>query len=372
MSKVIIVYNSSKYVYLFKKNLIRSLKEYGFSVTVVAPRDEYSDRLEKIGVSYRPVSIRNQGLSPLKDIIFLINMFKIYRDIKPDFALLYTIKPNIYGTLASATLSINVINNITGLGTVFLKRGFVQSITKLLYKYSFKFSKKVFFQNSEDMALFTDQGLIHINKATLIPGSGVDVNHFKAANSTKNGKIIFLMIGRILVDKGVLEYIEAAKLIKSQFADAEFWLLGACDTDNKSSISYNQVRCWENDGIIKYLGEVEDVRKYISDSNVVVLPSYREGMPRVLLEALSMARPVIGSNVPGCREVVNDRVNGFFCDVKNSADLAKKMEEMISIGHEKRALMGENGRNDIIKKFDEKFVIQHYLKALNTDWNDVS
>lgn len=369
MKKIIIVYNSSKYVYLFKKNLIRSLILNNFDITIVAPRDKYTNRLNELGVSYKPISIASKGLNPFVDVIFLMKMIKIYRDIQPNYALLFTIKPNIYGTLASCISNVKVINNITGLGTVFLKDGFIQHITKILYKYSFKFSSTVFFQNSEDMSLFIDQGLIDVKKAILIPGSGVDVDHFKPMKKTPKDKVIFLMIGRVLIDKGIIEYIEAAKIVQTKNIDAEFWLLGGCDSENRSAISQHQVLSWEEAGIIKYLGEVDDVREFISIADVVVLPSYREGMPRVLLEALSMATPIIGSNVPGCREVVNDKVNGYFCEVKNSQDLALQIKKMVFLGAEARKEMGKKGRKEILKKFDEKIVINHYLSLLNTKLN---
>ena len=217
MTQVIITYNSSRYVFLFKRNLIRSLIKNGFSVTVVSPRDKYAERFHEIGVTYYPIAIDNSGLNPLKDLVLLINIFKAYKEINPDFNLIFGIKPNIYGTLVSHLLGIKTINNITGLGTAFLKEGVIQSISKFLYKHSLKFSSRVLFQNSEDKAFFVQQGLLDKNKPTLIPGSGVDVDKFRPISNVSKEGFIFLMIGRVLANKGVYEYIEAAKLIKNQY-----------------------------------------------------------------------------------------------------------------------------------------------------------
>ena len=370
MTQVIITYNSSRYVFLFKRNLIRSLIKNGFSVTVVSPRDKYAERFHEIGVTYYPIAIDNSGLNPLKDLVLLINIFKAYKEINPDFNLIFGIKPNIYGTLVSHLLGIKTINNITGLGTAFLKEGVIQSISKFLYKHSLKFSSRVLFQNSEDKAFFVQQGLLDKNKATLIPGSGVDVDKFRPISNVSKEGFIFLMIGRVLANKGVYEYIEAAKLIKNQYTDVQFWLLGSCESDNRTSIDCNKVKAWELEGVITYFNETDDVRKFIAKSDVVVLPSYREGMPRALLEALSMERPIIGSNVPGCREIVNDGVNGYFCKVKDALDLSKQIEKMILLDQVQRKMMGKNGRIEIIKNFDEEIVIKCYIQLLKSFADD--
>ena len=312
------------------------------------------------------------GLNPFKDLILLKDLFKIYKDIRPHFNLLFTIKPNIYGTLSSSLLGIKTINNVTGLGSVFLKKGIVQFLVKFLYKCSFKFSTRVMFQNSEDRALFTEQGLVSMEKTVLIPGSGVDVRRFKPIHTNLNQKITFLMIARLLVDKGVIEFIEAARLIRNEYSNVEFWLLGGCDDNSRSSIDRKTVQSWELEGLIKYLGEVEDVRESISKSDVVVLPSYREGMPRVLLEALAMETPIIGSDVAGCRDIVKNGINGYFCKVKDSLDLSKQMKKMILLDDGERRMMGKKGRLEILKNFDEEIVIQSYIQLLKYFTDDDS
>ena len=240
----------------------------------------------------------------------------------------------------------------------------MQYLIKVLYKLAFQFSSKVLFQNDEDKDLFLNQKLVKEQKVELIPGSGVDLNYFKPDIKKENENFTFLMIGRVMKDKGVLEYIEASKLILKQYDNVKFCLLGECDSDSHSSISYETICEWQSSGVIEYLGEVEDVRQHISSSEVIVLPSYREGMPRVLLEASAMEKPIIGSDVPGCRHIVRDEYNGYLCKVKDTTSLFQKMEKMISLSPKKRNQMGKNGRLVVEKNFDEKIVIQAYLKNL--------
>ena len=363
-NRVVITNNSSKYIYRFKKNLIKALNGDGYSVFIVAPYDEYSPRLSELGVKYESIEMETNGLNPFKDLIYMWNLAKIYKKINPFANLLFTIKPNIYGTLVSRFFGIKTISNITGLGSNFLIKGLVQYLIKVLYKLAFQFSSKVLFQNDEDKDLFLNQKLVKEQKVELIPGSGVDLNYFKPDIKKENENFTFLMIGRVMKDKGVLEYIEASKLILKQYDNVKFCLLGECDSDSHSSISYETICEWQSSGVIEYLGEVEDVRQHISSSDVIVLPSYREGMPRVLLEASAMEKPIIGSDVPGCRHIVRDEYNGYLCKVKDTTSLFQKMEKMISLSPKKRNQMGKNGRLVVEKNFDEKIVIQAYLKNL--------
>lgn len=363
-NRVVITNNSSKYIYRFKKNLIKALNEEGYSVTVIAPWDEYSPRLSELGAEYEFIEMETNGLNPFKDLIYIWNLVKLYRKVNPFANLLFTIKPNIYGTMVSRLFGINTISNITGLGSNFLNKGIVQSLIKILYKVAFQFSTKVFFQNGEDKDLFLNQKLVEEKQTQLIPGSGVDLNYYKPETKQDNDIFTFLMIGRIIKDKGVLEYVEAAKLILKKYDNVKFCLLGECDSDSLSSVSSETISGWQSSGLIEYLGEVEDVRNYISLSDVVVLPSYREGMPRVLLEASAMEKPIIGSDVPGCRHIVIDKFNGYLCNAKDHFDLYHKMEKMILIKPTERIQMGKNGRLEVEKNFNERIVIQAYLNNL--------
>lgn len=369
--KVVISNNDCKYIFLFKKNLIKALIENGYSVTVVAPKDEFSHRICEIGADHYPITMNSHSMNPFREILTLISMFRAYKRLKPFANLVFTIKPNIYGTIASSFLKINTINNITGLGSNFIGSGINQAFIKILYRFALRVSSKVFFQNHEDRDLFVDQNLVDVQKTILIPGSGVDIDRFKPIirdirPDSPFNKCIFLMIGRILVDKGVLEYIEAARIIKNSYKGSEFLLLGSCDSGNSSAINIETVMEWNEEGTIKYLGEVADVRPLISRSDVVVLPSYREGMPRVLLEALAMERPIIGSDAPGCRSIVDDGVNGYLCKIKDANDLAHQMEKMILHSDYDRNKMGKNGRNTVVNKFDEQIVINTYIDTIKS------
>ena len=365
MKRVAIVYNTSHYIFAFKLNLVKELQNNGYSVIAIAPYDKYSDKFEDIGVEYHELKMDNKGSNPIKDLFIVFQLINLYRKVKPDFVLNFTIKPNLYSTVAASIFSIPVINNITGLGTVFINGGITLKIVKLLYKFAFLFPKRVFFQNKDDMELFLSHKLVDVNRVALLPGSGVDLEKYKPISKEKNlDKIVFLLIGRMIKDKGVGEYIEAAKIIKQKYSNVEFQLLGGVGVVNLSAITLEELQDNEQKGIVHYLGETDDIRTFIANSDVVVLPSYREGMPRTLLEAAAMAKPVIATDVPGCKDAVGDGMNGYLCEVKNSNDLADKMEKMINLSDSERMAMGLAGRQKMEKEFDERIVLEAYLKEL--------
>lgn len=362
--KILIVINSSEYAYKMRLNLAKSIKIKGYRVIFVAPYDKKYTKLIKEEFEFINLEIDSKGINPMKDLKTIFQLYNIFKEIKPNILLNFTIKPNIYSALIGGVLGIKSINNITGLGTIFIKKSFITNIAKILYKFAFKSNHKVFFQNNEDLNLFLKNKLIKINKTELIPGSGVDLNKFIPQDRTDNKKFVFLMIARILKDKGVYEYIEAIKIIKEKYSDVEFQLLGASDSKNNTAISKIEIDNWIKEGLINYLGITDDVPFYISSSNCVVLPSYREGVSRSLLEAAAMEKPLITTDVPGCKEVVDDNKNGFLCKVKDSKDLANKMEIMLNLSENARINMGKEGRNKIIREFDEKFVINKYIKNI--------
>lgn len=364
MKKIAIVINSSEYAYKMRLNLAKSIKEKGYSVIFIAPYDKKYSELIKQEFEFMHLEIDAKGINPIKDLKTIFQLYNIFKELKPNVLLNFTIKPNIYSALVGGVLDIKSLNNITGLGTIFIKKSFITNIAKMLYKFAFKSNHKVFFQNNEDLNLFLENKLIKINKTELIPGSGVDLNKFIPKDKIDNKKFVFLMIARILKDKGIYEYIEASKIIKEKYCDVEFQLLGACDSKNNTAISKIEIDNWIKKGLINYLGTTDDVPFYISSSDCVVLPSYREGVSRSLLEAAAMERPLIATNVPGCKEVVDDNKNGFLCKVKDSKDLVDKMEKMLSLSENERIDMGKEGRNKIIREFDEKFVINKYIQNI--------
>lgn len=364
--KIVISSNTSWSVYNFRLNLIKALQDKGYQVSIVAPCDRYSDILQKEGFNYYDIFMNNKGTNPKEDLKTLFEYYKVYKKIKPDIALHFTIKPNIYGTIAASFLKVKIINNIAGLGTLFINQNFITKLAKYMYKFSQKRASKVFFQNKDDFELFVKEGLVDAKKCEILPGSGVDIQRFKPIEIERKDNIFrFLLIARMLWDKGVGEYVDAAKIIKKKYKNVEFLLLGDSNVDNPSAISKATINQWEKEGIVKYLGVTDDVRSEIAKADCIVLPSYyREGIPRSLLEAAAMAKPIITTNNVGCREVVDDKVNGFICNVKDSKDLADKMEKILNLTEEERRNMGKAGMEKIINQYDEKIVIKKYLQAI--------
>jgi glycosyltransferase involved in cell wall biosynthesis len=363
--KIAIVLNTSWNIYNFRMNFIRSLQADGHEVHTVAPNDDYTQRLELAGCIHHNVRMDSRGANPLRDIGLMVELWSIYRKMKPDIILHFTIKPNIYGTLAASMLKIPVINNVCGLGTVFLKKGIVSEIAMRLYRWSFRYPQKVFFQNSDDQKLFLERNLVPAGIADLLPGSGVDLDRFTPSpGGVKNEKFTFLLISRLITDKGVLEFIEAVKSLKSKGLNAKFQLLGPKDPDHKRGIKLSTIDEWIRSEVIEYLGTTDDVRQYIDKADCVVLPSYREGTPRTLLEAASSAKPIVATDVPGCHHVVVDKYNGLLCKMKDPDDLAEKMMTMATLDGSVLKQMGENGRKKMELEFSERLVIQKYIKAI--------
>ncbi len=365
MKKVIIAINSSWYAYFMRYNLAKALKNNGYEVLFLAPFDEKYSEILKQDFKFIHIDIDSAGINPFKDIATLFSFYKIYKSQKPDVVLNFTIKPNIYSAFIAGMLGIKSINNITGLGTIFIKQNILTKIVKMFYKVSLNLSTKVFFQNKDDKKLFIENNMVKEIKTDLVPGSGVDLERFRSIEKEKNTKFTFLLIARLLKDKGVLEYIEAIKILKENYKDVEFQILGEVGSNNKTSIDKKELDLWVENGLVNYLGVSDNVEDIIAQSDCVVLPSYREGTPRSLLEAAAMSKPLIATNVVGCKEVVDDKVNGYLCEVKNANDLSEKMIMMIELSDKQREAMGKAGRYKMLKEFDEKIVIDKYLQTIN-------
>lgn len=345
-------------------NFVKKLLAQGYEVHTIAPHDNYTQYLEEIGCKHHDVKMDSRGANPIKDIALIIELWSIYRKVKPDIVLHYTIKPNVYGTFAASILKIPTINNVCGLGTVFLKKNVVSAFAIFLYKIAFRFPKKVFFQNPDDLALFLNNDLVPAKSADLLPGSGIDLNKFQPAQFKRNESFTFLLISRLITDKGILEYIEAVKKLKSKGVVARFQLLGGKDPEHKRGIQLPVIDEWIKSNTIEYLGTTDDVRQFINAADCIVLPSYREGTPRTLLEAASSSKPIVATDVPGCHHVVENNYNGLLCKIKNADDLASKMEQMIAFDDATLKKFGENGRRKIEFEFDEELVISKYLNEI--------
>ncbi|MDT9599698.1 glycosyltransferase family 4 protein [Sphingosinicella rhizophila] len=357
--------NASWNIVNFRTGLIKDLQRQGYRVVALAPVDSYSPKLQALGVDHIPIPMDSKGVSPIRDLILLGRYWRVLRRLRPDVFLGYTAKPNIYGSLAAHSLGIAVINNVSGLGTAFIRDDLLTRIVTGLYRLAFRRSATVFFQNEEDFDMFLAAGMVTPAQARLLPGSGVDLERFSPAAAPGEASAFrFLLIARLLWFKGIGEYAEAARLIRRQGRDARFQLLGFLDPDNPNGVPKDQVLGWVKEGIVDYLGESDDVRPFIAEADCVVLPSYREGMPRTLLEASAMGKPLIATDVAGCRQLVEHDLNGFLCAPRDAGSLAEAMLDMLRLSPARREEMGQAARAKAESQFDERIAIGLYQEAI--------
>ncbi len=365
---IIIAANAAWNLVNFRAALIRALIENGYRVVAAAPGDPAAEAgLAALGCEFVAIPIDSRGLSPVGDLRTLLAFHALFRRIRPLALLGYTIKPNVYGSLAARAVGIPAINNISGLGTAFIRRNWLTVLVKRLYRTGLAGSHVVFFQNRTDRDEFLAARLVSANQARLVPGSGIDAEWFAPRPKAPDGdgSTNFLLIARLLRDKGVVEYVEAARALRRDNPALRFRILGFLDAENRTAIQRSTVEAWAAEGTIEFLGASSDVRPYIAAADCIVLPSYREGTSRVLLEAAAMARPVVATDVPGCREVVEDGISGFLCPPRDAAGLAEKLARMAGLNDAERAAMGEAGRAKIVREFDQSIVIGRYLEVLD-------
>jgi glycosyltransferase involved in cell wall biosynthesis len=309
--------------------------------------------------------MENKGTNPVKDAQLTRRFYRLYRRERPDIVLHYTIKPNIYGTLAAKLAGIPSVNNVSGLGTVFIIRNMVSRVALGLYRFAFRFPHRVFFQNDDDRQLFLQHSLVQPHITDLLPGSGVDIQRFQpAAKFIRQQPFTFLMVARVLYEKGVEEYFEAARLVRTAVPGTRVQLLGGIDESGNIGVKRTVLDEWLRDGHVEYLGTSDNVAEHITQADAVVLPSYREGTPKTLLEAAAMAKPIVTTDVPGCRETVQDSVNGLLCQVRDAADLAAKMLQVLRLSDTALATMGKASRHLAEQKFDEQIVLDKYLHVV--------
>ncbi len=362
----------------FRGKLLEAIHQQGFEIHIVAPEvalfKTEQQKLEALGYYIHEVPIQRTGTNPIADLKTLWAIYNIIKKIKPDYVLSYTIKPVIYGTLAAWLAKVPYrFALITGLGYAFQnvehgsKRSFFQKIVHGLYQQALSHSNKVFFQNPDDLKLFQDLKLLQLNLPTVVVnGSGVNVTDFNVlpfpVNAQNNPKLSFLLIARLLGDKGVREYAEAAKLIKQQHSEVEFNLVGWID-ENPAAIQQSELDTWIADSRLKYWGKLSDVRPAIAESSVYVLPSYREGTPRTVLEAMAMGRAIITTDAPGCRETVIPGENGFLVEVKSVKSLVDAIQEFI-YNPKLVELMGQRSREIALHKYDVHQVNRHMMQEM--------
>lgn len=364
---ILLSVNNSWNVLNFRAGLVRRLHEAGFDVGVISPADAHAGQLAALGVVHIPAAIDSKGLSPVRDLQLLYRYVRILRHHRPAAFLSWTIKPNVYGSIAAHLLGIPVINNVSGLGTAFIRRGPLTALVSLLYRLAFARSATVFFQNPDDRALFFSKRLVAVKRTAILPGSGIDTQRFApVAEARAPGyPFTFLLIARLLRDKGAGEYVEAARRLRAARSDVRFQILGAVGAANRTAIGRPELDGWVGEGVIEHLGEADDVRPFIAAADCVVLPSYREGMPRALLEGAAMAKPVIATRVPGCVEIARDGENALLCEPRDAGSLVEAMTQMLDLSDNARRALGAAGRRIAVAEFDESVVADRYLAALS-------
>lgn len=358
--------NTSWYIYNFRKNTILSLVKNGCQVIAIAPFDTYSNKLIELGCECIHVNIDQGGTNPIRDVKTFIEFYRCYKNGNIDVVLNFTPKNNIYSTLAAKLNGIKVINNIAGLGILFINESITSKIARLLYKVSQRRADKVFFQNEDDKQLFLEHNLANEAVTARLPGSGVDLSRFEVIPSQDDGIVRFLLIARMLYDKGIGHYVEAARVLKTKYGNnVEFNLLGFLAVDNPSAVSEVDMQNWVTEGVVNYLGVSDEVEKEIAKVDCMVLPSfYREGVPKSLLEAGAMGKPIVTTDNVGCRETVDDGINGFLCEPRSTESLIDKLDLIIQMSHEERLAMGLKSREKIETEFDESIVIKSYLDVV--------
>ncbi len=367
MMKLCVVANSAWNLVNFRLGLLKALLQQGWEVHVLVPDGPETALMREAGCHVHDVFIDCKGTHPWHDGRLFLRLRGWYQRLQPDVVVHYTIKPVIYGSLAARVLGIPALNAITGLGTAFLRDGWLQRLVRQLYKLALPASPSVMFENPDDLALFVNSGLLRPEQAVQVPGPGVDVGYFQPCPlpDVSGDAPVFLLVARMLRDKGVVEYVEAARLLRPRHPQARFVLLGFLGVENVSAIHQAQMDAWVAEGAVEYWGATSDVRPMIERADCVVLPSYREGMPRTLLEAAAMGRPLVATDVPGCREVVRDGVNGYLCPAKDAKALAQSMEKIIQASPGLRQRLGEAGRFCVETQFAERYVIDCYLRAIS-------
>jgi galacturonosyltransferase len=359
-NKILILANSVGGLYNFRAELVEELINKKFELYFSVPNSESHYKvklLEEMGAVHIQTDINRRGINPVEDLKLILEYKKLIKKIAPDLILTYTIKPNIYGNWVANHYQIPVIMNITGIGTSLTSK--LKYFVRPLYASACSRADTVFFQNEANRKLFLDNNMVDEHNIVLIPGSGVNIEQFKPFTKENNDqKLRFLFIGRIMKEKGVEEYLAAAELLGENHSNLEFQILGSYEEEKYKELI-------ENHSNVKHLGYSKDVRQEIKEVDCVINPSYHEGMSNVLLESGAMAKPLIASDIPGCREIIDDRVNGYLFEHRSAQSLKDKILQFVNLTEEQRSEMGKKSREKIVREFDREIVIDAYLKEID-------
>lgn len=359
MKSVLLLTNCLDGLHSFRKEVVQAILDAGYEVYISAPASEFSAYFESIGCRMIETPVDRRGVNPLKDLQLLKTYRKLIKQIQPKVVLTYTIKPNVYGGMACRLTHTPQLANVTGLGDAIENGGLLQKLTVLLYKLGVGKAKRVFFQNTYNREFCIGKGIAD-EDSVLLPGSGVNLNHHLYQDYPEDGVIKFLFIARLLKDKGTDEYFEAATRIKEKYPNTEFRILGTCEGDYKEKLDDLESR-----GIIRFHKKTSDVRPFLKEVHCTIMPSYHEGMSNVNLESAANGRPVITTNVPGCKETVDDGVTGILCESKSSESLVAAIEKFLNLSYEEKKEMGLAGRKKVEREFDRQIVIDAYLKEID-------
>lgn len=362
---VFLTSNTSWYLYNFRASTIQALRAQGNRVICLSPPDDFSQRLvDELGAEHIALPLDGKSTGAVQELRSLRFIWAVMRRYRPDFVFNFTVKMNIYCGLVCALQKIPFANNISGLGTAFIHDSWLFRRVRQVYGLVNRRAQRLFFQNEEDLGVFRGKGMLGDTPYTLLPGSGVDLQRFQASPLPEGGPFTFIMIARLLGDKGVREYAEACRLLKAEGLDVRCLLVGPLGVSNRTAISEEEVRQWQSEGIVEYPGATDDVRPLIEQAHVLVLPSYREGMPRTVLEAAAMGRPAIVTDVPGCRHAILSEVTGWLCEVRSAESLAGVMRRVLGMAPAELQRAGEAARGRMEERFSEDLVVGAYLGCL--------
>lgn len=359
--KILILANHIDWVFSLRKELIeRFIKDYSVIISIPYKKSEKIEYFKNLGCDFEYIKYEARSTNIFKELNLIKEYKKIIQQIKPDIILAYTIKPNIYGTYVAKKFKIPIILNVTGLGFGFNNNS-IKHLVINMYKYACKNASFIFFQNEENYRYFIDNKIAEKAKSKIIPGSGVNLEKFKPTKKSKDDGITrFLFIGRIMKEKGIEEYLEAAKYISNKYSNVEFQIVGPYEEERYKDVISNL-----NNPKIKYLGKSDDVRKEIKEVDCIINPTYHEGMSNVLLEGAAMGKPLMASNISGCKEIVEDGVNGYLFEPKNTQNLIEKIEEFLKLSSSEREKLGRAGRQKVEENFDRNIVIKAYLETID-------